>query len=265
LEPEITFDLGSEVSVESVKVWNYNEDLPDRPELLERGVAVADILVAGEDLEFSVVIEEQEFDIAPGDDTVDFGQVIELGVQARYVKFDIDSNHGGDADFVGLSEVIFFGSDSAMPGDFDGNGVLNAADIDALTAEVIAMTNDPAFDLNQDGRVDQADRQMWVVDLRKTWFGDSNLEGEFNSSDLVQVFSRGEYEDTIAGNSTWADGDWNGDADFNSSDLVTAFSDGGFELGPRPEAMAVPEPSAAVLLVSFGLWLVRSRRRVSRA
>jgi hypothetical protein len=109
LEPEITFDLGSIQALDSMKVWNYNETLPNRPELLDRGVGTADILVAGEDLVFTPFISGQAFDIAPGVDNVDFGQVIDLtGASARYVKFDILSNHGGDNNFVGLSEVQFF-------------------------------------------------------------------------------------------------------------------------------------------------------------
>ncbi len=109
LEPEITFDLGSVQPLASMKVWNYNETLPNRPELLGRGVATGDILVAGEDLMFSSLIPNQSFDIAPGVEDVDFGQVIGLmGTDARYVKLDISANHGGDANFVGLSEVQFF-------------------------------------------------------------------------------------------------------------------------------------------------------------
>ena len=109
LEPEITFDLGSVQALGSMKVWNYNETLPDRPELLGRGVESADILVAGEDLVFISFISGQAFDIGEGVDNVDFGQVIDLtGASARYVKFDILGNHGGDNSFVGLSEVQFF-------------------------------------------------------------------------------------------------------------------------------------------------------------
>jgi hypothetical protein len=59
--------------------------------------------------------------------------------------------------------------------------------------------------------------------------GDANRDGLFNSSDLVQVFQRGEYEDQIKGNSTWEDGDWNGDGDFTTADLVLAFQSGGYQ------------------------------------
>ena len=57
--------------------------------------------------------------------------------------------------------------------------------------------------------------------------GDANGDGLFNSADMVQVFQTGEYEDDIAGNSTFAEGDWNGDGDFTSSDMVMAFQAGG--------------------------------------
>ena len=59
--------------------------------------------------------------------------------------------------------------------------------------------------------------------------GDANRDGLFNSSDLVQVFQRGEYEDGIENNSTWESGDWNGDLEFDSSDMVMAFQTGLYE------------------------------------
>ncbi len=54
--------------------------------------------------------------------------------------------------------------------------------------------------------------------------GDANLDGRFDSADLVRLFQIGEYEDAIAQNSTWADGDWNGDREFNSRDFVFAMT-----------------------------------------
>jgi hypothetical protein len=59
--------------------------------------------------------------------------------------------------------------------------------------------------------------------------GDANLDGRFDSSDLVLVFQAGEYDDDIAKNSNWSDGDWNCDGDFNSGDLVVAFQLGHYE------------------------------------
>jgi hypothetical protein len=64
--------------------------------------------------------------------------------------------------------------------------------------------------------------------------GDANRDGYFNSSDLVQVFQAGKYEDGIADNATWEEGDWNGDSDFDSSDLVMAFQTGLYERTAAP-------------------------------
>jgi hypothetical protein len=146
-------------------------------------------------------------------------------------------------------------------GDFDGNDVLELSDVDLLMAWIRGTSPfwwlDGMFDLNRDGRVSGDDLHVWVKDLRQTWFGDANLDGEFNSSDLVTVFAAGEYEDAFAGNSTWEEGDWNADGDFTSGDLIVAFQDGGYELGPRQPIAAVPEPSGvllaalAVIVVSF--------------
>ncbi|MFC1758030.1 hypothetical protein ACFL2H_04585 [Planctomycetota bacterium] len=57
-----------------------------------------------------------------------------------------------------------------------------------------------------------------------TSFGDANLDGVFDSADLVLVFQAGVYEDSAAAN--WAQGDWSGDGKFDTQDLVLAFRDG---------------------------------------
>ena len=48
---------------------------------------------------------------------------------------------------------------------------------------------DAAFDLNVDQRVDWLDHPFRVRSLKHTWYGDANLDGEFNSADFVQVFA----------------------------------------------------------------------------
>jgi hypothetical protein len=78
LNPQITFDLGVVVPLRWLKVWNYNEDLPNRPELLARGVASADILVGVSTGMLAAHITSQLFNKAPGTQT-DFSQVIDLG------------------------------------------------------------------------------------------------------------------------------------------------------------------------------------------
>jgi hypothetical protein len=141
------------------------------------------------------------------------------------------------------------------------DGELTVADIDLLNMAIRDGATDPIFDVSGDGNVGADDRKHWVEVLKSTYFGDSNLDGEFNTSDFVFVFTAGEYEDTIDGNSTWADGDWSGDGDFNSSDFVLAFQGDGYEKGPRTLANAVPEPSAIAIYALGVAALFGGRRR----
>ena len=120
--------------------------------------------------------------------------------------------------------------------------------IDELTAAINEGSTDSRFDIDENGSVDATDRTAWVVNVANSYFGDANLDGEFNSSDFVVVFTAGEYEDEIVGNSLWGEGDWNGDGDFNSGDFVLAFTDGGYEIGPR-NSQNVPEPASLITLV----------------
>ena len=146
-------------------------------------------------------------------------------------------------------------------GDFDDDANLTQADIDWLADEIIVGNYARAFDLNFDGRVDLTDHYTWVKELRRTWFGDADLNGEFDSSDLITVLAAGQYEDTVELNSTWSTGDWNADGDFNSADLVWALTDGGYEQGPRVAGAAVPEPTGVVALTISGLLIGRTVRR----
>lgn len=119
--------------------------------------------------------------------------------------------------------------------DFDGDGELTEVDINMLTAVVQSSIENSKFDLNGDRRVDTEDRRIWVEEKKRTYFGDANLDGEFNSSDLVVLFQGGYYEHPEKGRALWHDGDFNGDGVFNTQDFVLAMSSGGYEQGPREE------------------------------
>ena len=161
------------------------------------------------------------------------------------------------------AELLTIMAGPTLGGDFNGNRVLDAADIDMLSAEVRSGLHKPAYDLNSDALVNDDDRTKWVEVLKHTYYGDANLDGEFSSTDFVGVFVAGKYEDAIDGNAGWAEGDWDGSGDFNSSDFVLAFVGGGYELGPRGPlaASAVPEPSAALLTLMALTTLTGWRRR----
>jgi hypothetical protein len=148
----------------------------------------------------------------------------------------------------------------AIPGDVNIDGVLDARDIDVLSAAIRGGRTDPYFDLNLDRLVNAEDHRVWIDQIVHTYPGDANLDREFNSRDLVLVFQAGHYEDDIAGNSIWATGDWNGDAEFDSRDIVMAFQSGGYETGPRM-ASAVPEPCGVGLMSIVAMSLAVACRR----
>jgi hypothetical protein len=173
----------------------------------------------------------------------------ETGEMAMWVEGDVD----GDWRFNSSDLVIAFADGGyekgpRLIGDYNRNGLLDAGDLDL---QAIAMTIGPAtpeYDLHKDGVIDYEDRRIWVNDLKDTWIGDANLDYEFNSSDFVQVFQRGKYETGLEAG--WQEGDFNGDTVFSSSDLVIGWgNDYGYERGPRPDVMEVPEPAALTPLV----------------
>ena len=199
--------------------------------------------------------------------------------------FVVFRNVFGDAfNLSGMGSMNAIEIDSAsydcLAGDFNSDGVIDAEDIDALTQQIKDGGFDPCFDLNNDGVIDQDDCMVWVDDLKETCLGDANLDGEFNSADLVFVFQSGEYEDDIECNSGWAEGDWNCDGEFDSSDFVVAFQQGWYENGPlralanedfdavgsveltefESRVAAVPEPSSNVLFIVGALVCWRRRR-----
>ena len=119
-----------------------------------------------------------------------------------------------------------------VDGDINGDGQINAEDIDLVCDGILRA--DPQFDLNSDGVVDRLDLDWLVRSILRTTAGDANVDGSFDSTDLVQVFQAGEYEDGVPANSSWSEGDWNCDLEFDSSDLVAAFQAGSYERAARP-------------------------------
>jgi probable HAF family extracellular repeat protein len=155
---------------------------------------------------------------------------------------------------------------ATMTGDYNQNGELDVDDLDRQAQAIRGGTNPPEYDLNGDGVVDyDGDRIYWLHELKRTWVGDANLDGQFDSSDFVQIFEVGKYEMQQAAN--WSEGDWSGDGVFDSADFVIAFQDGGYEQGPRAVVAAVPEPASWTWWVSGLLLGVRTRlpgRRIAR-
>ena len=118
---------------------------------------------------------------------------------------------------------------STASGDLDQNGIYNVLDVNLLCGLIRIRLENPAFDYDKSGELDVPDMDVYLERIFSSGPGDVNLDGLFDSSDYVAVFQKGEYEDGLVGNSSWADGDWNCDGEFDSLDVVFTFQSGRYE------------------------------------
>jgi hypothetical protein len=141
---------------------------------------------------------------------------------------------------------------SVTPGDFDGNGAFECADVDSLVAEIVAGTHAVSFDLTGDSLVDADDLDAWLG-FAGTALGlpgpllpaDSNLDGTVDGQDFV----RWNNFKFTSGNG-FCGGDFNADGFTNGQDFVIwntfKFQDS--------DVQAVPEPAGWMLMVGGLLW-----------
>ena len=142
--------------------------------------------------------------------------------------------------------------------DLDGNGDLDCADIDLLTAAIATGSTDLQFDLNSDGVVSGADRDAWLFEAGAQLMesadgflpGDANFDGVVDGVDFV-VWNTNKFQSS----SSWCDGDFNSDGSVNGADFIIwnthKFADA---------AAAVPEPSSVAWLIGSILALGIRRR-----
>ncbi|MFC1759289.1 hypothetical protein ACFL2H_11065, partial [Planctomycetota bacterium] len=137
--------------------------------------------------------------------------------------------------------------------DMNGDGSVTADDIHVVCAGIAAQ-NVMDYDFTRDGQLTFDDLEYFVRRVVGTTFGDANVDGTFDSTDLTLVFQAGQYEDSTPGNSVWATGDWNCDGDFTTRDIVTAFMfgayDGGAAAAVRPASGGSNSNVAGALAVT---------------
>jgi hypothetical protein len=118
--PTFTVDLGDVYDVTGVRVFNYNEfNEPSGPDLTARGVQRTNVLVgqAAPTTSLGAITLAKATGLA--DYTGEFFDLVALTggpVRTRFFELDIQSNHGGDNSFYGLSEIQFDGTLVPEPG-----------------------------------------------------------------------------------------------------------------------------------------------------
>ena len=144
--------------------------------------------------------------------------------------------------------LVGIGELTGLACDFDGSGSCDIGDIDSLMNVVGEGTNVAEFDLNSDGVVDDADRDVWLSEAGPAngfagsyLVGDSNLDGSINAADLNALGSSWQSDAN-----DWSAGNYTGGgayvADLNAMALNWQQSVG------AAAASAVPEPGGAVLV-----------------
>jgi len=142
-------------------------------------------------------------------------------------------------------------------GDFDGDGDIDADDIDALGAAIQAGSTDLEFDMDGDGSVDSDDFDMHVTTLVDTALGEGTgtAFGDFNLDGLVGILDLGLLGDGYNSTNGWANGDANGDGTVGILDLGLLGDNYGYD------GSVVPEPATLSLLALGGVALMRRRSR----
>ena len=185
------------------------------------------------DGDLDLIINEHGASVAWNDGNGQFENLQPIGAHLSYQQAHVfaDLNFDGSTDIlIGTrSDLLLSIGQTDMPvGDVNQDGSVNLADLTAMQLAILNSDLSPdevrRYDLDSSGRVDASDGMTMAHGVLDLVIGDINLDGVFDSSDLVELWqaSGTRYEDEVDGNSLWLDGDWTLDGDFDSADLVFA-------------------------------------------
>ncbi len=142
---------------------------------------------------------------------------------------------------------------SLQPGDFNNDGIVNQADRDVWESASINQDN-LAADADGDSNVDEDDLAIWQANLgqgvlRSQLPGDYNRDGDISNADFL-------WWQTLYGSTLTLDADGNGDGVVNAADY-TVWRD---SMAAAGQAVTIPEPTSAAI-VAMALLGAGCRRR----
>lgn len=135
-----------------------------------------------------------------------------------YVGFGLSTNDLLNG--VAVGDILLVGP--TLPGDFDGNGLYQCGDVDALVTEIVSGQHHIAFDMNGDGLVDVADLTTWrsaagavlTSSGQPIQPGDADLSGTVDGTDFNRWNSA-----KFTAASAWCSGDFTADGHVDGSDF----------------------------------------------
>ncbi|MEX2170923.1 MAG: DUF4434 domain-containing protein [Pirellulales bacterium] len=163
-QPRVVFDLGGELLVEAVELFYLVAASPSiyAPQQIS---GVADAVVVTTSTDGTTFIEAASTNNFTPWATDLSNNAFEMrsiilslgGVSASHIAIDVHTPNT----WIFISELLAFEAD--LPGDYDRNGIVDAADYEAWRAAF--GSNAPAADGNRDGIVDAADYVVWRDNL----------------------------------------------------------------------------------------------------
>lgn len=211
---------------------------------------------------FSINLADVAFWDGTWDFATDFAQTtnFQLIVQpyGNAISIGVDNDNVLYVDNVRLEGPLR----TVVTGDFDNDGDYDCSDVDALVAGIVAGTNDPAYDLTEDGLVNGNDLTSWLAEAGANnlpsgapyLMGDADLSGSVDGSDFG-VWNANKFT-TNAG---WCAADFNANGAIDGSDFGL-WNANKFQ---SSDAVAVPEPASIrclAILMGAVAWMLRGQR-----
>lgn len=160
-----------------------------------------------------------------------------------------------------IRDVADFGPE---PGDFNGNGEIDAHDIDRIFAAAENRDHNCNYDFTDNGLVTRADIDALLVSAQ-TLPGDANLDGTIGFPDFL-LLARSFGEDGAG----WGGGDFDGDGSTTFGDFILMSNSFGESFASNTSsrrgrsAAAVPEPNASQMTVVLTALLFAYTRRTRK-